>query len=485
MASLRKEAIKGMSWTAIDRFGTKVIRIIIAMVIARILVPEDYGIIGMLAIFMALSQVVLDSGFGNALIQKKDRTNTDYCTAFYFNVVVGLVLYGILFVSAPLIARFYNTPLLTPVTRVYSLTLLIDSLNIVQTAKMRIELKFNVLSTISLTTQLVTGVVGIYLAYNGWGVWALVYQALFSCLFRCALLWWRAHWWPSLVFSWDSFRHLFNFGSKLLLSGTIHTIYTNLYTLTIGKVYSPYEVGIYNQANHFAMIPSGLASSTIVTVNYPILSRLQDDNAKLLVAYRKMLVSPLFLLYPLLMGVAALGEPLVQSLIGDQWLPIVPYMRVLCLAAMVSPLTTINLNLLYVKGRTDLVLKLDLIKKPIGIAVIFATMWFGLMPMVIGKAVFECIALAFNCYYTHKVLNYGLMKQLREILPTAFRSLVMGIVCYGAALLVDGDLPKLLVGTLMGIITYALLAYVMKDPTLAELLPLIKKRLTRKNSVES
>jgi len=472
-----------MSWTAIDRFGKKTMRIIIAMLIARMLMPEDYGIIGMLAIFMAISQVLLDSGFANALIQKKDRTNTDYCTAFYFNVVVGLVLYGIMYVSAPWIAEFYNTPLLKDVTRVYSLTLLINSLTIVQTAKLRIDLNFKLISIISLTTQLVTGIVGIYLAYTGWGVWALVYQALFSCLFRCVLIWWRAHWVPKLIFSWASFKTLFGFGSKILVSSIINSIYINIYTLVIGKVYRPYEVGLFNQAKHFALIPSSLTSSTIITVNFPILSQLQDDNRKLLSAYRKMLVAPLFLLYPLLLGVAALGEPLISVLIGDKWLPCVPYMRVLCIGAMFSPLSTVNLNLLYVKGRSDLVLKLELIKKPVAFAILLATMSFGLMPMVVGKVVNGFIAFALNCFYTKKILNYGLARQLREVVPVMLRAMVMGVLCYCASLLVDNNLLKLLLGTLVGVASYALMAWAMHDVTFAELRVMLRNKL-QKNSVK-
>lgn len=480
MASLQHEAIKGMSWTAFDRFATQIIRFVIGVIIARLLLPSDYGIIGMLAIFMAISQTLLESGFGSALIQKKDRTDIDYSTVFYFNIGIGLLMYLILFIAAPWIADFYHIPLLTSVTRVYMLTLFINSINIVQNAKLKIELRFKTLSIISVSTQVFTGIIGIIMAYNGWGVWALVYQGVFSSIFQTCLVWWQAHWVPKKEFSKKSFNQLFSYGGKLLVSSMINNIYSNLYTLVIGRKFSSSDVGYFNRANQFATLPSGTLTSVLLSVNFPILSKIQDDDERLVRAYSKLLLGPMFLLYPILFGLIALSAPFIVMLIGPQWLPCVPFLRIACVGAMFAPLTSINLNLLYVKGRTDLVLKLEFIKKPIGFALLLITMNFGIIWLIAGAALYEFIAFSINCYYTGKILNYGWGKQLKELLPIFVRSCLMGIIIYFVSEVLDAVWLKLLLGFIVGVCSYCLMAWVMKDQAMQMCLELIRQKNGKK-----
>lgn len=275
--SLKQKAVSGVAWTSIERFTQQIIQFVIGIAIARILAPQDYGIIGMTAIFFAIATTFIDSGFGSALIQKKDRNEIDYSTCFYFNILVGLVIYAILWFASPSIADFYRTPILCDVTRVLGLTMLVNSLTISQTAKMTSEMKFKEMAIISIVTQLLTGIIGLYLAYSGWGVWALVFQQLSSSVVRLLLMELFLKWYPKWMFSKDSFRHMFSYGSKILCSGLINTIYDNLYTLVIGRAFSAKEVGYYNRGNQFAMLPSSTLLSIFMKVAFPLMAEVQDD----------------------------------------------------------------------------------------------------------------------------------------------------------------------------------------------------------------
>lgn len=474
---VKSKAISGMAWTGIERLATQTIQFIIGIIIARILMPSDYGIVGMLAIFMAIAQTFLDSGFASALIQKKDRTDVDYSTVFYFNIVVSCVLYGVFYVSAPWIASFYNMPILNDVTRITTLSLIISGLTIVQQAKLTIDLKFRELAIASVFSVLLSGVCGIIMAYNGLGVWALVFQGLLSALSRTSILWLSSKWRPSFMFSIESFKRLFSFGSKLLCSGMINTIYNNLYTLVIGKAFNASEVGFYNRANQFATLPSATITQMVVNVNFPILSQMQDDNERLVKTYRKLLCAPLFILTPVLIGIAAVGYPLVEVILGEKWLPCVPYLQILCIGCLFNPLTHINLNLLYVKGRSDLVLKLELIKKPIGFLILFVSIPFGIWWMCFGAALYNFIAFVFNCYYTKKILNYGFFMQMRELANIFINGIIMGMIITVIMSPFHNVCLKLIMGILSGAISYLLYAYFTKEQSFFDIKAIIIKRM--------
>lgn len=470
MPSFKNEAIKGMSWSAIEKFASQAIAFVLGIIMARLLDPSDYGLIGMLAIFIAIAMTIADSGFGSALIQKQDKKTEDYSTFLLFNIGINVFLYLILFFSAPWIAEYYHTPILKDVTRVITLQLVINAIFSAQQIKLRIDLKFKEASIISLISQVFTGIVGVTLAYLGWGVWALVIQTLFSCLIRGILATiYMKGWRPGFRFSRDSFHSLFGFGSKILVSSLINTIYENLYTLIIGRRFTPTEVGHYNRGIQLATFPSNVATDIIVSVNYPILSKLQNDDARLIQAYKKMLTIPLFVLYPAIIGLGVLAEPTVALLLKEKWLPCVPFLRIMCLGALFTPLTSINLNLLYVKGRSDLVLKLEFLKKPIGFALILITMQFGIIWLMAGKALYEFIAFSFNCHYTGKILGYGWKEQVSEILPILLKASVMGVTVYLVCMLLSGWWAKLLIGIATGIIVYLFLALITRDNNLKEI----------------
>lgn len=482
MASgLKEKSVNGMLWTTAERFSTQGIQFVISIIIARILMPSDYGIVGMLAIFMAIAQTFLDSGFANALIQKKDRTDTDYSTVFYFNLLVSVLLYAAFYASAPYIAAFYNVPLLTDVTRAVSLNLIFGGLTIVQTAKLSIELDFKTQAKSSILSVLISGASGIAMAYNGFGVWALVWQGIIASVVRTVYLWIVSSWRPLLVFSCESFKSLFSFGSKLLCSSMVNTIYQNIYTIVIGKAFGPADVGFYNRGQQFASIPTDTTTSIIVKVNYPVLSSLQDDNEKLVQAYRKLLRVPMFVLFPVLIGMAALASPMVEVVLGAKWMPCVPVLQVLCLGCLWSPMTHTNLNLLYVKGRSDLVLKLEFIKKPVAFILLFALIPFGILWMCVGRAAYFFFAFVLNCYYTKKMYNYGFGRQFLEVAPILINCGVMVLSVYACTYAIDSSSLKLLVGIPVGIATYFLYAILTKDDSYSDIKTIIRDKFHTKN----
>ena len=467
--NMKRKIAGGMKWSSIESFGTTGMSFVISIIIARRLIPADYGVMGMLTIFLALSNTFLNSGISSALIQKKDVNNDDYSTAFYFNMMVGIGLYGILYFAAPFIAEFYNQPILTPVTRVISTTLIISALSMVQGTILSIKLDFRSKARNSLVSVIFSGIAGIIMAYNGFGVWALVWQGVLSGIIMMVLLWYYSSWKPSFTFKKKSFKALFGFGSKHLVSSTINTIYDNLSTIVIGKVYQASDLGYYTRANSISTLPGSFIMNTIQKVNYPVLAKLQDDNVALLSMYSILLRAPLFLIFPILFGMAALAWPLIEVLLGERWLPSAGMLIIACFGCLSSPLSNVNLNLLYVKGRTDLVLKLELMKKPIAFIMIIAAIPTGIYGMCTAMALYNYVAFCFNCHYTGKILNYGLKKQVMDILPILLYSLCMAACVVVATIWLPYAWLKLMVGIPVGIIIYIMLAKFNNDKTLMSL----------------
>lgn len=473
-----------MGWTAVERFGSQIVQFLIGLILARLLVPDDYGLVGMLAIFIAISQVFLDSGFANALIQKNNRTDVDYSTVFYFNLVVALVIYAALFAAAPLIADFYDQPLLCDVTRVYSLSLVINGLSIVQTARLSIDLNFKLQAVVSILAIMASGALGIALAASGAGVWALVWQGVAAAGVRTLLLWAFGGWKPLLVFSRRSFRSLFSFGSKLLASSMINTVYSNLATLIIGKMFNAADLGFYTRARQFATLPGEAATSVITKVSFPVLTRYQDDDSELLKVYSQLLRTPLFLLFPVIFGMAVLAGPLVATLIGEKWLGCVPMLQILCMGMLWTPLTMVNLNLLYVKGRSDLVLKLELMKKPIAFALLIGSSFLGIYYVCVALALYEFIAFVFNCYYTGRFLGFGFARQMRDLLPIIGYCLVMSAAAGSVFLFVDGHLARLVAGVAIGAASYIAITLLCRDRSAITVAKFLRGAIARRKTAE-
>lgn len=462
-SSLKSSAVKGAIWTFIDKFSRQIIQFIIGIILARLLSPEDYGVIGMIGIFIAIAHTFTESGLGSALIQKKDCSDADYSTIFFFNLTIALLFYAIIFVSAPVIAHFYRLPILKGITRIVALQIIITGLTTVQVTRLTKELRFKEQSIISIVSMLVSGAAGLVMAFYGWGVWSLVFQTLIAQIVTSVCIWYLSKWKPKLVFSKNSFKQLWKFGSKILGSSLINTIYGNIYTMIIGKAFSPSQVGFYNRGNQYAFLPVQTIQDMAISVNYPVLAKMQDDNQQLLRAYKKLMSVPLYILYPLLTGLAVIAPYLIPLMIGEKWSPCVPILQILCLGYMFSPLTHLNLNLLYVKGRTDLVLKLELIKKPIAFAILFVSIPFGLIWMIVGKAAYEFVAFSFNCYYTGKILGYGELKQLKVLMPIFISCAIMAGVVYFAMFPFSTHLAKVCAGVVTGVTSYIICSVVSKN----------------------
>ena len=473
--NLNRKTVSGVMWSAIERFSLQGVQFVMQLVMARLLLPSDYGMIAMLTIFLQIAQAFIDSGFTNALIQKKDRTEVDYSTVFYFNIIIALLFYCILFVSAPLIAKFYNMPDLILVMRVMALSLIILSFSAVHKTKLTIEINFKIQSKITLIAAGISGIIGVGIAYWGYGVWALVYQSILNAMLTTILFNCFYRWKPLKTFSMKSFKRLFSFGSKLLVSGLIHTVYYNLYGIVIGKRFSAAELGYYTRAEQFAILPSYNLSAIITRVTFPILSSIQDDNERLASTYRKYIRLSSYLIFPLMVGLASLANPLVDLFLTEKWNGTVALLQILCFDWMFDHLSGINLNLLYVKGRSDLALRLEIIKKIIAITILLASIPLGIIGMCLGRVLYSLIATYANTYYTNSLIGLSFRTQLKDIIPYLILSLAMGGVVYATTYLGLSNIIQLIIGITIGILFYISISYIFKITSLKVLLQLIHK----------
>ena len=431
MPSLKDQAIHGTLWSAIEKFALLGIQFLLQIILARLLTPEDYGIVGILAVFLAVANAFIDCGFTSALIQNQQRTEDDFATAFYFNIIVALFFYGILFILAPGIANFYKMPILTSITRVLALTLPISALGAVSRTKLQIAVDFKTQAKATLSAVTISGLIGICLAYNGWGVWALVTQTLLNALLNSILLFCLVRWLPLFRFSFVSFQKMFGFGSKLLAARLLDVLYFNMYPLVIGKIFSATDLGLYSRASSFAHLPSNLTTNIVTRVTFPVFSQIQNDLAHLFTAYKKYLAVISGIYAPVVLGICAIAKPLILVLIGEKWLPATSLLQILCIACLFDCITQINLNLLYVKGYTGAVLKLNVIKRIISFGILLFSLPFGLFGLCIGQVIYSQIALFLNTYYTKKILNFGYWEQLKDVCPiytVAFGSCLLAFV---------------------------------------------------------
>lgn len=474
--SLKQKTAKGVLWSTVERFSVQGVQFLIMIVMARLLTPHDYGIIGMLAIFLAVSQSLIDSGFSQALIRKQDRTEIDNNTVFYFNIVVSSLLYIILYFSAPFVADFYDTPQLCPVMRVVCLGIIFNSLAVVQRALLTIRIDFKTQAKAALTAAVTSGVAGIAMAYHGFGVWSLVAQQLLNLGINTGLLWLLSKWRPRLVYSWQSFHELFAFGSKLLASGLLDTIYRNIYPIVIGKLFSASSLGHYTRAHQFSEFPSSNLTGIIQRVTYPVLCEIQDDDERLSNIYRRFLKLSAFVIFPLMVGLSSVAQPFVNIILGQQWGFCGQLLQIICFSMMWYPIHSINLNLLQVKGRSDLFLRLEIIKKVLGVSVLCITAPLGLVMMCYGSIFNSLVALTINTYYTGKLINVGFFRQMRDLLPTIALCLSMFALILSINSFLSSDAVKLCIGIVMGVAFYSLSSYVFKFSELKELLSLVRRK---------
>lgn len=428
--SLKSKTIKGVGWSAVDALLGQGVTFIVGLVLARLLSPDEYGLIGICLIFTTVLNGIVDSGFSNALIRKKDVTDEDYNTMFMTNMAISIVLYILLFVSAPFVSDFFHRVELTALVRATGLILFFNALSITQVTILTKNIDFKTKTKASLVSAIISGVIGIVMAFMGYGVWSLVAQQLSKQLLYTLCLWVLNNWWPKFTFYKDSFKYMWGFGWKLLASGILNNVWNQLYQVVIGRCYTSSTLGHYTRANECASIFSSNLTTIIQRVTFPVLSELQDDKKKLLVSYRKLIKVSMFVTVICMFALGAMAEPMIYSLIGPQWHQAATFLPFICITMSLYPLHAINLNMLQVQGRSDLFLYLEIVKKIITLIPIFIGAFVGVYWMLCASIFTGFIAFLLNSWFTGKFLNYSSWLQLKDVLPSYLIALFIGFIVY-------------------------------------------------------
>ena len=470
---------KNLAWRFAERCGAQGVQFIVSIVLARLLAPEDYGTISLVTVFTTILQVFVDSGLGTALIQKKDADDLDFSSVFYFNFAVCLVLYAGMFVAAPYIAVFYDDPALTPVVRALCLTIVVAGVRGIQQSYVSRHLLFKRFFFSTIGGTIVSAIIGIAMAYMGYGVWALVAQQLSNVAVGTIILWVTVKWRPKLMFSWQRLRGLLSFGWKLLASSLLDTVYNNLRNLIIGKLYSSADLAYYNQGDKFPKVIVTNINTSIDSVLLPTMSNVQEDHTRVKSMTRRSIKTSTYIMAPLMMGLAFCAEPIVRLVLTDKWLPCVPYLQIFCITYMFYPIHTANLNAIKAMGRSDLFLKLEIAKKVVGMALLLSTMWFGVMAMAYSLLISTVTSMIINSWPNRELLNYSFSEQIIDILPSTAIAILMGILISPIRLLNDSIFVTLLIQILLGMVIYIGLSIVFKLESFEYLWQMVKSFLKR------
>lgn len=469
MTDLASKTKKGLQWSALERFLTQGIQLAITLYLARLLGPTAFGLVGMLAVFIAIANVFVDSGFTSALIRKTDRTESDLVTAFYYNIAMAGLCYFALYISAPLVADFYQQAELQTLLRILGLAVLINAFTLIPRVKLNVAMDFKTQAKISVLSVLISGPAAIILAINGYGVWALVAQTLLNASCATFLFNLFVPWLPRGRITKHAFNYLFGYGSKLLLSGLLDVTYNNLYQIIIGKKFSPAVVGQFTQANQLASVPVTTLTGIIQRVTFPLFSQLQDDPDKMANAYRQTLTLSALVIFPLIVALGLIAKPLLTSLLGEQWQDAAALLSVLCLGYMLYPIHSINLNLLQVTGRSDLFLKLEVMKKIIGVTVLLLSIPYGVLAMCLGFTLTSYLALLLNTYYTAKLTHLSQWQQCKDILPIWLAVIFAAAVGYGAGLYFPQAWLQIAVNLSVALLVYGMYLVLAQKPLLLQL----------------
>ncbi|SDI33555.1 Membrane protein involved in the export of O-antigen and teichoic acid [Planococcus glaciei] len=480
--SLKGKAVGGVFWSFVDKLANQGSQFLIQIILARLLLPEHFGLIGLILVFNAISAAIVDSGFSNALIREKQVTQKDYSTVFYFNLMISIIIYALLYASAPVLSNFFNEPDFVFLLRVLALGIVINSFGMVPRVMFAREINFKTMTKVNLTTSVISGISAVLMALNGFGVWSLIARVLIMNVLQSVLSLWVTKWLPSITFSLASFRRLFGFGWKLLVAELINAFYQNVYTLIIGKQFSADQLGFYTNAYRFSNMASQTLTATIRRVAYPILSSIQEEEDRLKQAYRKIIKTTAFLIFPIMIGLAAVGEPLIEILLGNQWMPMLSYFQLLCLAGMLFPIQAINLNVLQVKGRSDLFLLLEIAKIVVAAFFIVLAIWLdtGIIGLVIVTVLMSYIALFINTYFSGREISYPVREQIKDLFPIYISSLVMGgVVLTVGEIVQSGNVIQLVSQSTAGVLFYIFICKCLKINELNDiyqlLIPIVRK----------
>lgn len=477
--SLKYKVLYGLFWRFMERSGTQGIQFVVSIILARLLLPKDFGIIGLITIYIQVANVFIQSGFGTALIQKKEVDDEEYSSVFYLSLIISVVLYLLLFFTAPLIARFYSEPMLVPILRILSFTLILGVVNSIQYAVISREMKFKKSFIVSLGGVFVSALVGIIMAYEGYGIWSLVFSQISGQVTSTIILWFTVRWRPKLLFSLKKIKHLFKFGSNLLISGLLDSVFNNLLPLIIGKLFGSTMLGYYNRGQSFPSLMVNNIDGTIVGVMFPALASFQNDRVKVKKLVRRMLVTSSFFVIPVMGGLAVVARPLVLLLLTDKWLPCVPFLQFSCVTYALWPMFTANLQAINAVGRSDIFLKLEIIKKVLLLVVISISAHYGIYAMLIGSVILSFVSAVINAWPNKKLLNYSYKEQVFDIMPSILLSCAMCIVVSAVSLLSFSLWLVFSLQIIVGVVFYFGVAYLFKFECFLYILNLLKTALDK------
>ena len=477
--SLREKTITGFKWSFLDNIWKTGGQFVIGIILTRLLSPEDFGLIGMITIFIVIGQSLTNSGFGQALIQKKNADNVDFSTVYYFNIVASLVIYFILFFSAPLIANFYNQPLLVILIKVICLSFVIDALGRIHVVYLEKKLDFKSQSIIGIISVVVAGVISITMAYTGFGVWALVAHTVLRSVVTTILFWWVSSWRPLLAFSKKSLKSLFMFGSKILVAGLMNSIFQNIYYLIIGRVFSAQSLGYFTRASQFKDMPVLTLTSVIQKVTFPVFSEIQDDNEKLISGYTRAIRLLSAVVLPLMGFIIIASEPLIEIVLGEKWLPVVPYLNVMAAYGWMHIIYVMNHQIITVKGRSDYYLQIKVIDKILIVLSILLTYKYGIMAMIYGNMVVTILSYVIGNVYFNKVIDISLLYQIKNVLPFLTSATLLVFTGMIWARFISNDYFYLAVSIPSGIFVYLASLKIMRVDELKAGVDLAKKTIVK------
>lgn len=477
----KSKVISSIFWKLMERGGTQGIQFIVQIVLARLLTPDKFGSIAIVMVFINLAQVFVQYGFNTALIQKKDADEVDFSSTFFFSLGVAGFFYIIMYIISPSIARFYNYANLAPILRVLSLTLFTGAFNSIQNAFVSRNLLFKKLFKSSLGAVVISGILGILAAYQGFGIWALVIQQLTNQVCITVIMWFTVKWRPKLIFSFTRIRKLFSFGSKLLASALLETMYRELRTLIVGKMYTPSTLAYYNRGQQFPSIIITNINGSIQNVMLPILSAHQEDKNRVKEIMRRAIVSSSFLIFPMMIGMAIVAEPLVKIVLTDKWLPAVPFLQIYCISYAMMPIHTANLQAISALGRSDIFLKLEIVKKIFGLAILGISLFFDVYIIAFGQLVSSIISTFINAYPNKELLDYSYKEQLQDIMPSFLLSMIMGAMVYIFKLIELSAPVTLIIQGCVGVFLYVGMAWIFKLEAFVYLISTISEFLVSKS----
>lgn len=474
--TLKQQTKKGLYWSFFNQFSNYGMQFCIGIVMARLLSPSDYGITALPGVFMAIAGIFQDSGMTGALIRKEKIEEKDYSTLFIYSIAMGIFMYAVLFIASPWIADFFHTPILIPLIRVTALTFLWGPVSTVQYVILKRKLDFKTPTKISIATKIFSGVIGITLAYMGYGLWALVISGVLSSFLGLVIVAYVVKWYPKTGWSKDSFKYLWDYGNKMLASALLDTAYNNITPVFVGKYYSPADLGVYNRARNYAQMPSQNVTGVIQNVTFPVLSKMLNDDEGLARNYRRMIRTTAFIVFPMMFMLSALARPLILTMITAKWESCIILLQLMCFSLMWYPIHAMNLNLLQVKGRTDLFLRLEIIKKIIGLSILVITLPQGLVIFCIGSIISSILCLVINTYYTGKLIDVGFLIQMKDLTPILLLSAVMYLAIYCTNSFIENMVLQIIIGGIVGAFIYLGGAFLFRFEELNDVKYMLKRK---------